>query len=122
EATEAVAKQVMMFEQFLTREWTQGRLDPKSAFRQGETPLLLQGHCQQKAVLGTTSTRTALGWVSGRVSEADAGCCGMAGSFGYAHHDVSMRIGEQRLFPLVRDHPGEVVACGFSCRHQIEDG
>jgi Fe-S oxidoreductase len=55
----------------------------------------------------------------------------MAGSFGYGHHDVSMTIGEQRLFPAVREHcaqksngekQGEVVACGFSCRHQIKDG
>ena len=46
----------------------------------------------------------------------------MAGSFGYGHYDVSMQIGEQRLFPAVRGHDGETVACGFSCRHQIKDG
>ena len=49
----------------------------------------------------------------------------MAGSFGYEHHDLSMQIGEQRLFPAVReaDEGGAAVcANGFSCRHQIKDG
>jgi Fe-S oxidoreductase len=49
----------------------------------------------------------------------------MAGSFGYEknHYDVSMKIGEDRLFPAVRSMPPEtcLVACGFSCRHQIAD-
>ena len=45
----------------------------------------------------------------------------MAGSFGYTHHELSLAIGEQRLFPAVREHGGEVVACGFSCRHQVAD-
>ena len=49
------------------------------------------------------------------------GCCGMAGSFGYGHYDVSMKVGEGRVFPAVREHEGETVACGFSCRHQIKD-
>jgi hypothetical protein len=46
----------------------------------------------------------------------------MAGSFGYGHYDLSMKIGERRLFPAVREHDGATVADGFSCRHQIHDG
>ena len=34
----------------------------------------------------------------------DSGCCGMAGSFGYEHYDLSMAIGERVLFPAVRQH------------------
>ena len=60
------------------------------------------------------------------VSVADTGCCGMAGSFGYEkeHYELSMEIGEDRLFPAVRsrDDGAAVIACGFSCRHQIADG
>ena len=60
------------------------------------------------------------------VSEIDSGCCGMAGSFGYEkeHYDMSMQIGEDRLFPAIQDRErgAAVVACGFSCRHQIADG
>ena len=53
----------------------------------------------------------------------DSGCCGMAGSFGYEHYDLSMKIGERVLFPAVRAAPqASIIAPGFSCRHQIEHG
>ena len=59
------------------------------------------------------------------VVDLDAGCCGMAGSFGYAaeHFDVSRAIGERKLLPAVRNKkPGTVVvAAGTSCRHQVKD-
>jgi Fe-S oxidoreductase len=59
------------------------------------------------------------------VVDLDAGCCGMAGSFGYdrEHYDVSRAIGERKLFPAVRQKPegAVVVAAGTSCRHQIAD-
>ena len=56
-------------------------------------------------------------------SEVDSGCCGMAGSFGYEHYELSRKIGEDRLFPAVRNvEPGtQIVACGISCRHQLHD-
>jgi Fe-S oxidoreductase len=59
------------------------------------------------------------------VVDLDAGCCGMAGSFGYSrdHYEVSRTIGERKLFPAIRNK-GEgsvVVAAGTSCRHQIAD-
>ncbi len=52
----------------------------------------------------------------------DSGCCGLAGSFGYAghRHDLSLRIGERSVFPPIRERPDAVVAApGTSCRHQI---
>ncbi len=122
EKTEAVARNVKMIDQFLAKEWTGGRIKPKGAFHKNGTHVMLHGHCQQRAIQGTSSTKAVLGWVSENVFEVDSGCCGMAGSFGYGHYDVSMQIGEQRLFPAVRKHDGETVACGFSCRHQIKDG
>ena len=51
----------------------------------------------------------------------DAGCCGMAGAFGYLHPDASRLIGEHRLAPAVREATGPVVAAGTSCRAQIAD-
>ncbi len=35
-----------------------------------------------------------------------------------------MQIGQDRLFPAVRNRQAgtAVVACGFSCRHQLADG
>jgi Fe-S oxidoreductase len=59
---------------------------------------------------------------AGVVADAlDAGCCGMAGSFGFEHVEVSRRIGERVLLPAVRAaKPNElIIAEGFSCREQI---
>ena len=57
-------------------------------------------------------------------TESGAGCCGMAGSFGYEaeHYDVSRKIGEERLFPAVAAASVETIisVAGVSCRQQIE--
>jgi len=56
--------------------------------------------------------------------ESGAGCCGMAGSFGYEaeHYEVSRKIGEERLFPAVAAASAAttVSVAGVSCRQQIE--
>ena len=85
---------------------------------------VLHGHCHQKALVGLGSTLSLLRQVSGLdVEVLDSGCCGMAGSFGYEHYDLSMQIGERVLFPAVRKQEGgEILAPGVSCRHQIADG
>ena len=58
------------------------------------------------------------------VVDLDAGCCGMAGSFGYEreHYELSQTVGQRKLFPSVQDASGDVliIASGFSFRHQIE--
>jgi Fe-S oxidoreductase len=50
----------------------------------------------------------------------------MAGSFGHEkeHYNLSLKIGENRLFEQIRELPENtaLIACGFSCRHQIKDG
>lgn len=89
--------------------------------------ILVHGHCHQKALYGTSATLGLLGRIPGaQVELIDAGCCGMAGSFGYEkeHYELSMKIGEDRLFPALRRAPAQarIVASGFSCRHQIYDG
>jgi Fe-S oxidoreductase len=85
----------------------------------------VQGHCHQKALVGTAAMVRLLRRVPGcEVIDLDAGCCGMAGSFGYEteHYEVSRLVGEQRLFPALRPlSAGEaIVAPGFSCRMQID--
>lgn len=122
EQTEEVARQIKMIDQFLAKEWTSGRLEPSQNFAKTSTPIMLHGHCQQRAAIGMKPTEAVLSWISDHVEEIDSGCCGMAGSFGYGHYDLSMQIGERRLFPAARAHEGEIVACGFSCRHQLRDG
>ncbi len=98
-------------------------LDGELPLREG-VPVLLHGHCHQKALVGTGPTERLLG-LAADVEVVDSGCCGMAGLFGYekGHYEVSMKMGERRLFPAVRG-AGErvVVAPGTSCREQILDG
>jgi FAD/FMN-containing dehydrogenase/Fe-S oxidoreductase len=117
-----VAAQVQMIDTFLAEEMDAGRLKGKLVSDCKDA--LLHGHCHQKALYGSAAMTRLLKHAGVNVTELDSGCCGMAGSFGYEHHDLSMQIGEQRLFPAVRDKaPGTtVVACGFSCRHQLKDG
>ena len=89
--------------------------------------VLLHGHCHQKALYGTAGVESLLRRAGATVDVVDAGCCGMAGAFGYEHHDLSMTIAESRLFPAVRaaraaDADVAVCAPGLSCRHQLHDG
>jgi FAD/FMN-containing dehydrogenase/Fe-S oxidoreductase len=86
--------------------------------------ILYHGHCHQKSLWGTSSAEKILNAIPGAdVTILDAGCCGMAGSFGYEaeHYDVSMAIAEQRLYPAIRENPDAIiVASGTSCREQID--
>ena len=92
----------------------------------GPSEILLHGHCHQKSMGLLGPAKALLASVPGAtVVDLDAGCCGMAGSFGYSadHFDVSRAIGERKLLPAVRSKkPGAiVVASGTSCRHQVKD-
>jgi Fe-S oxidoreductase len=88
-----------------------------------EEQVLLHGHCQQKALVGTAGTLAALRRVPGlEVKELDSGCCGMAGSFGYehGHYDVSVALANRVILPAMKANPkARLVAPGFSCRSQV---
>ncbi|HEX6710279.1 MAG TPA: FAD-linked oxidase C-terminal domain-containing protein [Rubrobacter sp.] len=119
ERVERLAEATRLFEEALLE------LDEELPLAEG-APVLLHGHCHQKALVGTVPTERALAFAPGSdVEVVDSGCCGMAGLFGYekVHYEVSMKMGERRLFPAVRE-AGErvVVAPGTSCREQILDG
>lgn len=118
DAARRVASQAVLVETHLARSNLELPLRPHPQ------KILLHGHCHQKALVGVKDTQAALAMIRGsEVQLIDSGCCGMAGSFGYEHYEVSMAIGERVLFKAVRDAPGAVViAPGFSCRHQIEHG
>tara|TARA_R110002072_G_scaffold42064_20_gene118693 strand:+ start:123168 stop:126125 length:2958 start_codon:yes stop_codon:yes gene_type:complete len=112
-------------ETFLEARWASHPKHP--VFKQPTGKIILHGHCHQKSLWGIESSSAILHRIfPGRVDVLDTGCCGLAGSFGYAQHrfDLSMKIGEQTLFPAVRASGDEdiIVAPGTSCRHQILDG
>ena len=114
---------IYMIDQFLYAELKSGRLNVQ--FSSDESEVMVHGHCHQKVLYGTKSMNSILDRVDDlNYNEVDSGCCGMAGSFGYEkeHYDISEKIGSEILFPAVKklDKKASVVACGFSCRHQIE--
>jgi FAD/FMN-containing dehydrogenase/Fe-S oxidoreductase len=115
-----VAAQCRTFEEVLASS-------PEQQLPSGAGPrrILVQGHCHQRSLVGMAATMQVLRRItSAEVIDLDAGCCGMAGSFGYEkeHYEVSRLVGEQRLFPALRQAGSDdiVVAPGFSCRRQIE--
>jgi len=112
----AVAQACQLFEQFAAK------LD--LPLRAGPPKILLHGHCHQKSMDMLPATTALLSRIpSCSVVDLDAGCCGMAGSFGYTkgHYEVSETIANRRLLPAVQAmKSGEVlVAPGTSCRRQV---
>ena len=119
-----VADACCSFEDFLDRQWESGKA--RLNLRNGPSKILLHGHCHQKAMGLLPPAKSLLARIPGSsVVDLDAGCCGMAGSFGYVreHFEISQKIGERRLLPAARKlEPGSVlVAAGVSCRHQVDD-
>ena len=88
-----------------------------------ERKAILHGHCHHKSVLKMNSEESVLRRMGLDFCTPAAGCCGMAGSFGFepSKYDVSVAIGELELLPAVRKAPPDwlVIADGFSCREQI---
>jgi Fe-S oxidoreductase len=124
ERAELIASNAWLFEEFLARETRAGRM--RLALQPVNAPVLLHGHCHQKAFGAVGAILEVLRQIPGSQPKLiDSSCCGMAGSFGYEaeHRDISMKMADLKLFPALRAAPEAiVVADGTSCRHQIRDG
>jgi FAD/FMN-containing dehydrogenase/Fe-S oxidoreductase len=111
-----------MVDEFLDKLDRNGELDIVWKESDG-TNVMFHGHCHQKAVVGMAPSMAMLNRAGYVVKESGAGCCGMAGSFGYEaeHYEVSRKIGEERLFPMVNQQAKETIisVAGVSCREQI---
>ena len=123
---ENLAKNVFTIEEFLAHEMKANTIDV-SKFTTASKTIYYHGHCHQKALSSNSYALTTLAIPANfTVQPIDAGCCGMAGAFGYEkeHYELSQQIGEDRLFPTLRtiDSNALVAASGTSCRHQIKDG
>jgi FAD/FMN-containing dehydrogenase/Fe-S oxidoreductase len=119
-----VADACVLFEELVERTIDVGQA--RLPLGSGPSHILLHGHCHQKSMGLLAPAKALLSRIPGAtVTDLDAGCCGMAGSFGYAreHFDVSRAIGERRLLPAARALPpdGVLVASGVSCRQQVND-
>jgi FAD/FMN-containing dehydrogenase/Fe-S oxidoreductase len=126
EMAKQISKNTLMIDEFIVNEIMIGNI-VKEQFTNEEKFIKLHGHCQQKAIVTTDTTKFMLAFPEHYiVEEIPSGCCGMAGSFGYEkeHYELSMNIGETVLFPAVRSCNSDtlIAAPGTSCRHQIKDG
>ncbi|HUU33118.1 MAG TPA: FAD-linked oxidase C-terminal domain-containing protein [Vicinamibacterales bacterium] len=124
ERAQTVAGRSVLFEEYLEAELSAGRA--VLPLRAGPAGISLHAHCHQRAMGLAGAAAALLRRIPGAtVTDLDAGCCGMAGSFGYtrAHYDVSRAIGERTLLPAARAlaSDGVLVAAGTSCRHQVAD-
>ena len=120
-----VAENSYLIDEYLMQLHAEGRLN--LPFRDRPKKVLFHGHCHQKALAGTAASMGVLRLPPGWEAElVNAGCCGMAGSFGFEkeHYDISMTIGDLALFPAVnaKGDDWELAVMGVSCRQQIEDG
>ena len=126
EAANKIAKNTFLIEEFLSHEISLGNIK-SNQFTQDSKSIKIHNHCHQKALSNQKVTFDILNLPKNYTPTIiTSGCCGMAGSFGYEkeHYEVSMKVGEQTLFPSVRKSAPEVLiaANGTSCRHQIKDG
>jgi FAD/FMN-containing dehydrogenase/Fe-S oxidoreductase len=126
EKAEALTRYVYIIDEFICQQLDLGKID-REVFSPEKRKIYVHGHCHQKALSSVNFTLQMLSIPSGyEVKEIDCGCCGMAGSFGYEkeHYELSMAIGELKLFPAIRAAESEAIisATGTSCRHQILDG
>jgi FAD/FMN-containing dehydrogenase/Fe-S oxidoreductase len=123
---EALGRRALLIEEFLTQRADDGlRPVDRLSLKPRRVSVLLHGHCHTKALVGDRPMLDMLGAAGATVIDSKAGCCGMAGSFGYEreHFGLSQSVGELQLFPAVRALPdAPVLAAGMSCRTQILDG
>jgi Fe-S oxidoreductase len=115
-----LSKQCFLLTEFLRdRGWEPPKLIGRRA--------IVQRHCHHRAVMGFDSDERMLELLGLDLEILDSGCCGMAGSFGFEagqKYEVSQKAGERVLLPKVRQAAPDtlVIADGFSCRTQIEQG
>ena len=112
-----LSKQAVLFSDFLL---TRTQWQPRAL----NFDAIVHGHCHQKSLLGMAGEGRLLTRLGVKFKLLDAGCCGMAGSFGFKpeHYAVSLRAGEQGgLLPAVRAAGADtlIVTNGYSCREQI---
>ncbi|MDH5607363.1 MAG: 4Fe-4S dicluster domain-containing protein, partial [Anaerolineae bacterium] len=132
---DGIAKRTFLLDEFLIRPGLNGKKRTSTITGISSAKnVLLHGHCYQKSQppaedggpVGMGATKELLVELGFNVEEIEAGCCGMAGSFGYEadHYELSMQVGELGVFPAVRKAGDDqiITAPGVSCRAQIESG
>ncbi|MFI6043625.1 FAD-binding and (Fe-S)-binding domain-containing protein [Nocardia sp. NPDC051321] len=117
EDAQRLAEQTYTLAELLSKRadgWQPPKLDAK---------VMAQPHCHHHAILHYATDQELLKSTGADVDVLDAGCCGLAGNFGFedGHYDVSVACAEDKLLPAIRqrDTGAQVLADGFSCRTQV---
>ncbi len=117
ERAQKLSRQTFLLSEFLEKQASHFQ------WPQLKRKALVHGHCHHKSVMGMGAEEAVLHRMGVDFYAPAAGCCGMAGSFGFEAHkyDVSLAIGELELLPAVRQALPDtlIIADGFSCREQI---
>jgi Fe-S oxidoreductase len=135
---ESLSKRVWLADEFVLRAVNSGSLGKlRFAGTRDAKKAVFHPHCHQRAEglsddglpVGAAATVSMLKLFGFEVDVIEAGCCGMAGTFGYdaGHYDLSMQVGELGVLPKVRQSQGEnhkshIVSTGAACRMQIRHG
>jgi Fe-S oxidoreductase len=122
-----IARQVRLVDDLVLDAVRDGSLELAGDSAVAGRSIVFHAHCHQKAANAVAGSSALLEQIPrSRVATLDAGCCGMAGSFGFEreHYDLSMQIGGMRLFPAINAAAADtiVAATGVSCRQQIAHG
>ena len=136
EEIESIKKRTWLVDEFILRVVNEAKMDISHVdSSEQNNRLTLHPHCHHRAEgpaadglpSGVSATVDMLKQFGYEVDVIDAGCCGMAGTFGYdaEHYELSMKVGELGVLPKVRDKKlenRELVASGAACRMQIKQG
>ncbi|MDO4190462.1 MAG: FAD-linked oxidase C-terminal domain-containing protein [Bacteroidales bacterium] len=126
ERAKTLSNNVFLYDEFICKLIDEGVITANH-FTDAPQTVYLHGHCHQKSLASVEPSRRMLDLPKNyTVKVIPSGCCGMAGAFGYEkrHYELSMKIGEQTLFPAVRasEKDALIAAPGTSCREQIMQG
>ena len=120
----ALAKQALLFEEFIAAELTRGGFQLPFQARKITQPVLIHGHCHQKAIGAMKSVRRVLKTVPElEFSFIESSCCGMAGTYGHEvkNHQNSLGIYELSWHQAMQRLPrNRCLAAGYSCRSQVK--
>lgn len=118
-----LSQNLHLFEEFLMKEKAKNNLH--LTLKHSDKPLLLHGHCHQKAFAAMGAVEGALRLIPQvNIKIIESACCGMAGSFGLSKDtaQTSLDMANLSLVPAIDAAPNALlVADGTSCRHQIHD-
>jgi FAD/FMN-containing dehydrogenase/Fe-S oxidoreductase len=132
---QAVTKNVWLVDEFILRV---AKLEP-SLFKSRNLTLnnekrkiFFHPHCHQRAEglasdglpSGAPATVEMLKLFGFDVELSDAGCCGMAGTFGFdaEHYELSMQVFKRLENRILENSQLSIASTGSACRMQIRDG